>query len=755
MNTQPGKIESLLLSKKSIPLRILILLAWLAIGAFGGMLQGQMSDVQENDQAAFLPESAESTTVTAWEEKFKDSAEFPAFVVFTKSDGSAIDGPVIGQLNEAAEGIAGAEMPDGSSLGDYLAVPSSAAIPSENGGAVMWPILLDGNQTRDVDSEGTQIGSATIDAIRTYANGVADDLGLNAQTTGPAALASDLSNAFLGIDLVLLLVAVVLVFVILIFVYRSIIIPIAVLTTAIFALCGAGMVVYYLAKASILDLDAQTQGILSILVIGATTDYCLLLVARYKEELTRQKSPYKAMAASLAGTWEPIAASAATVITGLLCLLLSDLSSTASLGPVAVIGIIFSVLAAFTLLPGIILVFGKRSRIMFWPSQPATPDGEEDMKRELPTHEILSTHGIWGKAATLVARNARKVWAITAVVLLAFAAFAPTFKTGGTSDTDTILGDSEAVAGFDTLYDAFPSITSAEPVTIIAPADKVDEITADLMDVDGVLGIEPEVDESEQPIVVDDHVLLNATIDAPAEDIRAQDTVKDMREVLDGTGSLVGGSAAERLDTQQTGRADLLKIVPVVLIVIAIMLMVLLRSIVAPLLVLLANILSFGATMGLAALLFNHVLGYPGSDASVPLYAFIFLVALSIDYTIFLMSRTRDEAKEFGTRIGTVRAVAVTGGVITSAGLVLAATFAALAVIPLLFMLQLAIIVALGILIDTFIVRTFLVPGLIHDIGKPVWWPWKNAIRDDELDEEREFTGDHSGTGKHSEKIEA
>lgn len=726
------KLNDFLLSKKSIPVRILLLIVWLAIAAFGGMAQGKISSVQENDQAAFLPETAESTVAGQWAEKFTDSNDFPAFVVFTTTDGSPITGEQIGQLNAAAENIGEAEMPDGTALADYLAQPASAAIPNESGEAVMWPIALDGSQSKDLDSNGDQIGSVAIDAIRDYAASTIEGTNLQAQTTGPAALAADLSNAFAGIDLVLLLVAIVLVAIILIFVYRSIIIPIVVLTTAIFALCGAVLVVYYLAKEGILDLDAQTQGILSILVIGATTDYCLLLVARYKEELSQHKSPYRAMAASLAGTWEPILASAGTVTAGLLCLLMSDLSSTASLGPVAIFGIIFSVLAAFTLLPGLMLIPGKRSRVMFWPSKPDMPSGQAESAESKTTDEIVSEHGLWGRAATLVARNPRKIWICTAVVLLGFAAFAPTLKATGVSDTDNILGDSEAVAGFDTLYDQFPAVSSAEPVTAIVPADMADSAADAYSNVEGVTAVEPVLDDNDELKVVEDRALINISIDAPAEDKRAQDTVKDIREsARDG---LIGGSAAQRLDTQQTGQQDLFKIVPTVLVVIAIMLMFLLRSIVAPLLVIVANILSFGATVGLCALVFNHILGYPGADASVPLYSFIFLVALSIDYTIFLMSRAREEALTYGTREGIVRSVAVTGGVITSAGLVLAATFAALAVIPLLFMLQLAIIVALGILIDTFVVRTFLVPGLISDVGRTSWWPWQSKIKTDDHD---------------------
>lgn len=289
------------------------------------------------------------------------------------------------------------------------------------------------------------------------------------------------------------------------------------------------------------------------------------------------------------------------------------------------------------------------------------------------------------------------------------------------------MGETESENGLELLYEIFPQTAAAQPVNILAPADGADDVVQTVLAVDGVTTAEITEGES-GPLVSDGQVLIVASTSAPSEDIAAQNTVGDIREAVDGMDVFVGGDAATRLDTQQTGTSDLLKVVPVTLVVVGLMLMVLLRSITAPLLVLAANILSFGATLGIAAILFNNVLGWPGSDASVPLYSFIFLVALSIDYTIFLMTRAREESLRHGTRRGIVTAVAVTGGVITSAGLVLAATFAALVVIPLLFMIQLAIIVAMGILIDTFVVRTLLVPGLVHDVGNRVWWPWQERM---------------------------
>ena len=332
--------------------RVILLLVWLAIGGVGGMAQGQLSSVQENDQALYLPESAESTYVAERVGDFTDSQSLPVFVVFTTADGEPLTEQQIGILNQRAQAIAEVAMPDGTSLGAYLDNPASAFIPADDGASGMWPISLDSSLVRELDGNGDPIQSTSIEAIRAYvADTVAEVGNLEAATTGPGAIVADLANAFAGIDLVLLLVAVVLVFVILIVVYRSFLLPIIVLTTAIFALCGAGLVVFWLADAGIVVLSAQTQGILSILVIGATTDYCLLIVSRYREELALRESPFEAMKAALRATWEPVVASAATVSAGLFCLLLSDLRVTASLGPVSIIGIVFCVLAAMTLLP--------------------------------------------------------------------------------------------------------------------------------------------------------------------------------------------------------------------------------------------------------------------------------------------------------------------------------------------------------------------------------------------------------------------
>lgn len=742
-------------SKKAWPLRILFLAFWLVALAFGGMAQGQISTVSENDQAIFLPESAESTLASNEAAKFQDGSSIPALIVAVNVDDSQLTEEQMAVLGQIAEQLPQGEIPGDLPLSEVFTAPQIPVIPNEDMTAALLPVSLDSAVANELDAnEDTRLNSA-VEAMRASmqetldkadAEGASD---LRIYVSGPAGLAADLGGAFAGIDLTLLLVAVVLVFIILVFVYRSILLPIAVLVTSVTALCAAVFVVFHMAKAGWLDLNGQTQGILAILVIGATTDYCLLLIARYREELTLVESPLEALGNAAKGSWEPILASGGTVIAGLLTLLLSDLSSTASLGPIASIGIIFAMFAALTLLPAMLLIPGKRARIMFWPAKLPHYDSVDEAE----------THGVWTKVGQFVQRNYRKVWIITLVILVAFSAFSFQFKASGTSTAEQFTSNPDSVVGFDLLSDKFDA-GSTQPTTVVIDEANAEDAIAVIEGIDGVASVEYQSAGGDaasggmpadavqggdaatggmpadaaggmpaaptEPIVVDGRVLLNVTTTMPAEDKSAQNVVATMRDELAQVGGnpLVGGPAAQSLDTQETANADFVKIFPVVLIVIAVLLMILLRSIAAPVILLVANVISFGTAFGISAILFYWILDFPGADATIPIYSFVFLIALGIDYTIFLMSRAREESIKLGTREGVIRAVGVTGGVITSAGIVLAATFAALAVVPLLFMLQLAIIVPLGILIDTFIVRSLLIPGVIYDIGRVSWWPW-------------------------------
>jgi RND superfamily putative drug exporter len=413
------------------------------------------------------------------------------------------------------------------------------------------------------------------------------------------------------------------------------------------------------------------------------------------------------------GAVEPIAASAATVVLGLLCLLLSDLGSTSGLGPVGALGIVGALVAALTFLPAVLLLIGRPA---FWPAVPRVDHRH--------AQDQLAGRGLWGRVAGLVGGHPRGTWVVTLVVLLAAAAFVPTLKAQGTTTSDVFLTNVESVRGQEVLARHFPA-GSGSPVQVLAPAAKAKQVVAALTQEAGVN--QPYAGEAPgaPPKVVDGMVLVQATLTAPADSPQADDVVERIRVDLDRVGHdvLVGGSTAMNLDVRDASERDLRVIIPTILAVIFVVLALLLRSLVAPLLLVVANVLSFAATMGISALVFNHVLDFPGADPATPLYGFVFLVALGIDYSIFLMTRVREESGRVGTRRGILVGLAVTGGVITSAGVVLAATFSALTVLPLLFLVQIAFIVAFGVLLDTLVVRSLLVPAMGYELGPRVWWP--------------------------------
>jgi len=745
---------SMLSNRTSGFLRGLVIVAviglWMAIGALGGQAQGRLSSVQTNDAAAFLPASAESTRAAEVAQEFTDSETLPALVVATSQDGGALTPDDLAALDAYVQELpsaplAGTSGDEPETVGD-VSVADPVLVPSEDGEAALVVVSLDASVASDrIGADEDSVSELAVRALRdlaaegSSAGGLADTA-LDVRVTGPAGFVADLVTAFGGIDTVLLLVALGAVLVILAVVYRSPILPFIVILTAVLALTLAGLVVYELAAADVLTLNGQSQGILSILVVGAAVDYSLLVVARYREELRLVRSTSTALRRAVRASVEPVAASAGTVIAGLLCLLLSDLSSNRSLGPVAAIGIGAAFVAALTLLPALLLVAGQRSRALFWPRMPrydgdhaahdeaataATPESEDSVS--------IEGHGVWSRVASFVGRHDRRVWIATAVVLAACAAFVPTLDADGTGDSEVFLADVDSVAGEEALTAHFEGV-SAQPATVIAPEADLDAVVAAAEGTAGVAAATPVTDQPAvapgapaqgDPLVVDGQVRVDVTTDAPSDSQEAVETVSALRDAVHDVSpdALVGGAAAERLDTQLAGQRDLRVIVPVVLVVILLILVLLLRSVLAPVLLMLANVLSFGAALGVAALVFNHVLDFPGADPAVPLYAFCFLVALGVDYSIFLMTRVREESLRVGTRRGVLRGLAVTGSVITSAGVVLAATFAALGIIPLLFLAQLAFIVAFGVLVDTLVVRSLLVPALVHDVGRRAWWP--------------------------------
>ncbi|MFB7230383.1 MMPL family transporter [Streptomyces fimicarius] len=675
---------------------VVLLLAWLCIGGGLGPYAGKLGEVATNDQAAFLPQNAESTQVIEAQKAFQQNETLPVILVWTSAEK---DAPVDDGQREAATGalasLAG---------GEGVVGTPSPALPSEDGLALQGIVQLSpdlGDELpkvlEEVDRAGASVSGTTV------------------RLAGPAASQADLSDAFAGIDGLLLGVALITVLVILLLVYRSVLLPFLIIIGAVFALALSCAIVYVLADHDIVRVDGQVQGILSILVIGAATDYALLLTARFREELAVHGDRFTAMRVALRESFGPITASAATVAAGLLALLLSDLTNNRALGPVGAIGIVCSVLSALTFLPAVLVLLGRKA---YWPAKPKPADD----------HDASGGRGIWHKVAALVDRAPRKVWAITLAALIACAAFAPTLTSKGVPLDEIFVNDAPSVAAQETLSEHFPG-GSGNPAVIIAAADRLTEVTEAATRTDGVASAAPVSASGRpggEPLVVDGRVRIDATLKDAADSDGAKETVAALRtEVhsVPGSDALVGGYTAQQYDTQRTAENDRTLIVPVVLAIILVILVFLLRSLLMPVLLVATVALNFLATLGISSLVFTHVFGFSGTDSSVPLYGFVFLVALGVDYNIFLMSRVREESLRNGTREGILRGLTTTGGVITSAGVVLAATFAALGVIPLAFLLQIAFIVAFGVLLDTLVVRSLLVPALVRDIGPKAWWP--------------------------------
>lgn len=715
------KSKNSVMGRKPLWIAIVTIIAWLGISSVAGPTFGKLSTVQENDNAAFLPDSAESTLASKVTVKFSDSSndQIPTLLLFL-GDVNPVKNPenlarIQNYLNQLGNKI----LPEsGEPLNSYF-VPGFPiqAIPSEDGKAALVNIALNSTIIEERVEEKPTL-SLIVDFMREDLKENFEEKDLTTHVTGFGGIFADLFGAFGSIDSTLLLTTLLVVSIILIIVYRSPLLWILPLFSAITALSVAGTIVYYAAKADLLDLNGQSQGILSVLVLGAATDYALLLIARYREELHHHESRFEAMKVSLRGVIEPILASGSTVIAGLLVLLLSDLSGNRGLGPVGAIGIAASMITVLTFLPALLVVFG---RWIFWPKIPRFDDVDEQLS------------GTWAKIGNTVERNPKRIWISTALLLVIFAGFSFTLKADGLANTEAFTKRTDSVIGLEKLGDHFPS-GEGSPVEIVVKQNDVARATTALLTVDNVAFVEPVVTGQKIPgaptppiKVVDGQVLLNATLKVAPDSVEARNTIPLIRDAVHAIDKdiLVGGGTAVQFDTDVASRHDNRVIIPVVLIIIGIILGLLLRSILAAALLLLTVVLSFMATLGVCQLVFENVFGFKGADASFPLFTFIFLVALGIDYNIFLMTRVREESLKIGTRKGVIKGLTVTGGVITSAGIVLAATFAVLGVLPLVFLAQLGFAVAFGVLLDTIIVRSLLVPALVHVIGPKIWWPSK------------------------------
>jgi RND superfamily putative drug exporter len=678
-------------------LPLLVLLVWLGAAAPLSALGAKLTGLQENDIAAFLPDSAESTRVQELQAEFQPTESIPAVLLWERPGG--LDQAALAEIAERLAAAAGVAEDAGALAGEV-----SPPIPSADGEAVQAFLPLSPDLSDDLLPLVEELRAAIeIDGTESF-------------VTGPAGIFADFSSAFEGIDGLLLLAAFGVVLVILLVVYRSPLLPLLVIGTAGLALTAANAVAYLLADGGAITVNGQSQGIASILVVGAATDYGLLLTSRFREELRRERSKYTAMRIALRQSWEPIVASGATVVLGVLCLLFSDLKSNRGLGPISAVSVTLAVLAALTFLPAALTLLGRAA---FWPFR--------------PRYGVEPKHGRgWQGVAALVGRRPRRVLAASLAVLVAAAVFAPTYEADGIPISDAIQGESDGVAGQEALGRHFDAGTGS-PTVIVTPEETWPAVAEAAAATDGVAAVVPFTAgpplPGAPPVVVDGLVRLDATLAVAPDSVAAIETVKTLRTALDEAdpAALVGGETASNLDARDSAARDLRVIVPSVLVVITLVLALLLRSLVAPLLLIATVVLSVGATVGVAALLFDDVFGFPGSDPAILLIAFVFLVALGIDYNIFLMTRAREESAGHGTRDGVLRALAVTGGVITSAGMVLAATFGALSVLPLLFLAQMAFLVGFGVLLDTFVVRSLVVPAAVALIGDRVWWPSRLA----------------------------
>ena len=696
--------------RKPIAIAILVVIAWFGVTGFFGPLFGKLTSVQENDNSAFLPDSAESTKAVKLLESFAagESTAFPTLVLLEGSVGPE----VLQQINAHLETVpdlklGGTDVP----LSKYL-LPGSqvTAFPAPDGKAVLASILLDGAAIAEVLPNDEPVLPAIVEALREDFTPFAKDLGFDSYVTGAGGLIGDLFGAFGDLDSTLLLTTLGVVAFILIIVYRSPILWFLPLLSAVFALSTAGGIIYLLAKNDVIDVNGQSQGILSVLVLGAGTDYALLLISRYREELHHHSTPVAAMRAAYKGTFEPIVASGATVALGLLVLLLSDLSGNRGLGPIGAIGVAVAVITMVTLLPAFLVLFG---RWIFWPRIPRFDDVDSQLT------------GTWAKVGNIVERRPRRAWVVTGLLLVVLAAFSTTLKTDGLSTSESFTGNPESVVGQKLLENHFPG-GEGDPTKVILKNELIPAVSAKLQSVAGVTAVAPEANAA-GVIVKDGLSILNVTLSTAPDSRESRDRIPAIREAVKSVDEsiLVGGTTAVFFDTDVAARHDNRTVIPVVLLLITIILGLLLRSIVSAVLLLGTVVLSYFATLGVCALVFNHIFGFAGGDTSFPLFAFIFLVALGIDYNIFLMTRVREEAGKMGTRKGVIKGLTVTGSVITSAGVVLAATFGVLGILPLVFLAELGFAVAFGVLLDTIIVRSILVPALVHEIGPKVWWPSK------------------------------
>ncbi|MDL5201496.1 MMPL family transporter [Streptomyces sp. ALI-76-A] len=660
---------------------------WLVLGLWIGLLvlvspfAAKLSDVQRDRAVDYLPASADSTQVAKIQERLPGGEATEMVVVYHRDGGltAADRATAAGQIERIADAHRLTGQPRG--------------IPSEDGTTLMYPVA---STEPGTDEEARD---ALVNDVREAARG-AD--GMSVEVGGEGALATDANEVYDSLDGPLLYTTAAVVALLLIVIYRSPFLWLVPLTVAGLAEYLSMGVAYGLHQGFGTSVSGQSSGIMTILVFGAGTDYALLLVARYREELRRFERPYDAMAAALRGCGPAVLASSGTVAAGLLCLLAADLNSSRGMGPLGTVGVLCALLAMLTLLPAVLVLLGRR---VFWPLVPrygSTPKARRSL--------FTAMGGSAGRRPlTVLAGGA---------VLLGALALGTLNLPGSLKQEDSFTSKPDAVAAMETLAAAYPE-RGTQPLTVIAPTDRADATLAEVRDTQGV-------DSAERGRSGDGWTEISVTAVSPPQSAGETTTIEALRDRLDG--SYVGGPSAEQLDLKDTNARDRLVVVPLVLVSVLLILIALLRSLVAPLLLVAAVVAVWGAALGIGGLVFGPVLGFEGTDPGLGLLSFVFLVALGVDYGIFLMHRMREESLNGAEPVAAaLTALRTTGGVIASAGLVLAATFGVLTAMPLVQLVELGFVIAVGVLLDTFLVRTYLVTSASVALRRAVWWPGRLA----------------------------
>lgn len=659
----------------------------LVVAALGGALLGLIPQSGSAEQSpVVLPASAESVRAAEVIKAFPGGDTTPVLLVISRADGTDLSPAELGAAQQARDRMA--------DVTGVVAAPGPPVIGATDGKAAVAAVAL----SPDLN------GFALSDSVKELRDAARDGLPdtLVANVTGGPAFGADIANSFAGANINLLAITGAVVALLLIITYRSPVLWLVPLLVIAFADRIAAVTGAAVAEAAGLGGDGSTSGITSVLVFGAGTNYALLLISRYREELRREPEHRHALRTAVRFAGPAIVASNATVVLALLSLLLASSPTTRSLGVQAAAGLVVAAVFVLLVLPPLLALFGPK---LFWPFIP-----------RVSTEEI-TTSGAWHRVADWVSGHAGRV-TVASILVLGVLATGLVGIPVGLSLIDQFRVQADSVTGFKTLAAHFPGGLT-DPTRVIARTAETDAVQSAISATPGIVSVTPagvsDTGLSQWQVVLDA---------APASD-EASETVVALRDSVHKVApdALVGGSDATALDTKDVAVRDRWVVIPAILIVVLAVLYVLLRAVLAPLVLVATTTLSTLAALGMGGWVSVHLLGFPALDNTTPLFAFLFLVALGVDYTIFLVTRAQEETPNYGTRGGIVRAVSATGAVITSAGIVLAAVFAVLGVLPLIALTQLGIIVGLGILLDTFVVRTVVIPALFTLIGPAIWWP--------------------------------